>query len=124
MRLDTKIPLKDLHLAPIKIKIDFLEPAGCELQIHWEPGSRDTPYKIKALFLDSQGETSELKEIEAKKIVEAALPFSLLNVKNDESAEFSVSVLKEGVQIEHWPYQSSIRFKRPSEDFGSEFWNV
>ena len=118
LRLDTRTALKDLKLSDIKIKIDFIEPQGSEIQIYWEGPL------VKAIYMNSDGNLTDLTRIAAKKVMELAVPFYLFKKIADEPIEFTVSALQEGVQTERWPYQSSIRFARPKTDFGSEIWTA
>ena len=118
LRLDARTALKDLKLPDIKIKIDFIEPQGGEIQIYWED------HAVKAVYMNAEGKVTGLPKIESKKVVELAVPFDLLEKAVDEPVEFTVSALQEGVQTERWPYQSSIRLLRPKADFGSEIWTA
>lgn len=118
IRLDTKLPLSKLPLNEVKIKIHFIEPADYELEIFWENE------KIKALFTDKSGQTKTVEEAAAKKIIEAAIPFYLLPVQDNDDIEFVVLVLKQGIGFERWPYQSSIHLKRPTAEFGADLWSV
>ena len=119
LRLDAKISFEKLPLSLYRIKIDFIEPQDCEIQIFWEADLRP-----RAVFQNARGEVKDLQNIKTKKILELAVSFELLEASVNESVELSVSVLKDGVQIERWPYQSSIKFRRPAEDFGSDVWNA
>jgi hypothetical protein len=132
LRFDPLKPLKESDLQGIKIKIGFMEPLGCELQLSWEPtvppGSTEktpaTELRFKAVFLDAAGETHALKECAASKIVELALPFEWLKLSPGTAFEFLIQVLQKGVLTESWPYQNSVKSARPTEDFGADFWSV
>lgn len=118
IRLDTKEALKKLDLSEIKIALHFIEPSGHELQIHWENQT------VKAHWSNRDNKLTSLKEVAANKIIELALPFSFLPVKENDPIEFVVLVIKQGIQIERWPYQSSIHLKRPTKEFGSDLWSA
>ncbi|OGR88032.1 MAG: hypothetical protein A3A86_07225 [Elusimicrobia bacterium RIFCSPLOWO2_01_FULL_60_11] len=118
LRLDARTVLKDLKLPDIKIKIDFIEPSGGEIQISWED------HAVKAVYMDPEGAVTALQKIASKKVVELAVPFDVLGKAVNEPVEFTVAVIQDGVQTERWPYQSSIRLARPDADFGSEIWNA
>jgi len=129
LRLDSKIPFNknELDLSEIKIKISFLDPPNQELQIEWSPKEIEhnlQPQQVKAIFLNAKGETTQISNIAAKKIVELSIPFSYLGAKPDEPIEFSLTIIKNGLQIERWPHQSTILFRRPTETFHLEHWTV
>jgi hypothetical protein len=128
LRFDPLKPLKEADLQSIKIKIGFMEPLGCELQLSWEPLAPTEKtaggLRFKAVFLDAGGETHALKECAASKIVELALPFDLLALPPGTPFEFLIQVLQKGLLTESWPYQSSVKTARPTEDFGADFWSV
>ncbi|MBI4218333.1 MAG: glycoside hydrolase [Elusimicrobia bacterium] len=130
LRMDTKIPLysKEIDLSETKIKVTFIEPQDHEIQIEWEPNLDSTdktaPLLIKAILLNSKGETTRLSQIAGKKIIECAIPFSLISTQINEPVEFALTILKNGLQMERWPHQSSIRFTRPTEQFDLDYWTA
>ncbi len=119
LRFDTKKPLKDLALKSVKFRIDFIEPAEHQLEIFWD--EQESP---RMIYANPAGELRETNSIGAKKVVELSIPFNDLGTAVDGPVEFTVSALWDNLQIERWPYQSSIRFKRPKEDFGQDLWNA
>ena len=128
LRFDPKAVLKEIDLSEVKIKVAFMEPAGCELQVSWEPIAPGPEpvlrFKPKALFLDAQGEAHLLKEAAAAKVLELALPFSLLGMQPGAPLEFLIQVLNKGLLLESLPYQSSVKTQRPTEEFGSDIWSA
>lgn len=118
LRLDTKIPLKNQPVDDVEIKISFIEPMEHHIHISWETR------KVKAVSINHKGETTLLKEIAAEKIIELAFPLSLLQLKESDTIEFAIFVHKEKTLLERWPYDSSIKFKQPTKEFGSDLWSA
>lgn len=118
LRFDSKMPLQDIDLDDIEIKVSFIEPAHHELHIQWHNKI------VKATFNTPMQQGIDLSKIATNRIIELAIPFSALSVESNEPIEFVVSVIKQKTEIERWPHQSSINFKRPTEDFGSDFWSA
>ena len=74
--------------------------------------------------MNAKGETTLLSNIAGDKIIEIGIPFSLFSTQPEGLIEFVVLVLKNGLQIENLPSQSSVKINRPSADFDMDFWSV
>ena len=114
LRFDFKKPLNE----SLKIKIHFTAPQESELWIEWKNSG------IHGTFKNSRGEETQLEKIQYKKIIESAIPFSLLNAKKNDPIEFRVIVLEGVMPMESWPENAAITTFCPSDDFGADFWTV
>lgn len=89
----------------------------------------DSEAKLKYFYLEEGTIKKDLKTIALDKIIELAIPFELLGIAVNEKAEFILKVSKitptnERYEIERWPYQSSVIFVRPTEEFIYEDWSA
>ncbi len=117
IRLDPSKPLKQAPLEQYGLVLQFIEPAGISVHLSWQDS------KLKAHFQDKSGQTTELREAAAQKVIELALPFELFPAESNHF-EFQVQVLKEGTPIETWPHQTSIGINKPTKDYGSDLWTA
>ena len=66
-----------------------------------------------------------VENIAIDSIIEMAIPIDLLQLPDDyKNIEFTISVDKDNMEIERWPYQSSIIIPKPTEDFNMISWTV
>jgi hypothetical protein len=69
-------------------------------------------------------EVAVLNNVAANEVIEMAIPFDLLGVRQNDEIHFFVTVEREGSEIEKWPYRGFIRVKVPTEDFEAMMWQV
>jgi hypothetical protein len=119
-RVDLNIDFQNTAMSDLSFKIIFLSPRKCELLLSISPGG-----EIQDFVLQDTHKKENLTTASAKKIVEIAVPINTFHFPEDyETIEFVVIVLKLKLEIERWPYQSSVLIPRPSEDFGMKTWSV
>jgi hypothetical protein len=118
----------DLNITPasyratdtLGFKIVFLAPAGHEVSFFMEKGG-----EIKQFSLTSPSGPETATTIAADKIVELAIPLAKLALPEDLThIEFVVLVMKNGLEVERWPYESSVTMPKPSDDFSMQSWSV
>jgi alpha-amylase/alpha-mannosidase (GH57 family) len=120
LRLDLSVPLNETTLSELAFKVIFITPAEREVFLSFKADGSINQFLIKT----PQG-IDNLNKAAAKKIVELCIPFEKLWLApEDNTIEFIVSVLKNGTEIERWPYQSSTSFPRPSNEFLLRSWIV
>ncbi len=67
----------------------------------------------------------DMENIAIDSVIEMAIPIKMLNFPEDyKNIEFTVSVDKDNMEMERWPYQSSVIVPKPSEDFNIISWTV
>lgn len=127
LRLDPKTPFRSIDLSRHQIRIDFLEPQGIAIEIQLDQSGDESGIRpfIKDSRLTLPGQPSgPFKEAAIGKIIELSVPFDAFSAKPNDPLEFTITVLKNGLEIERWPNQSSVRLSRPGADFGLEHWSV
>jgi alpha-amylase/alpha-mannosidase (GH57 family) len=100
----------------------FLNPVSLRVSLFFDVGGKPVKYVVK----DENGEKEmDLSAAAYDKIIEIAIPFEILNLPQKyECIEFCVSADKNRLEIERWPYQSSIVIPKPSESFNFLNWSV
>jgi alpha-amylase/alpha-mannosidase (GH57 family) len=58
------------------------------------------------------------------KIVELAVPFADLDLKEGERVEFVVEILDGGIELDHYPAKRPCSFVVPGRDFEAKMWSV
>jgi hypothetical protein len=118
--LSSDISLKTLE--DLTFNIIFLDPVRARVSLSLNGAGKPAKYFIK----DDSGEREmPLSDAVYDKIIEIAVPFELLNLaQNYENIEFCVSVDKNSLEIERWPYQASLIIPKPSEGFNFLSWSV
>ncbi|MDI6640790.1 MAG: glycoside hydrolase family 57 protein [Elusimicrobiota bacterium] len=103
----------------------FLQGAKkASIRIH---SSENIEYYLENVGYET--EKKKMSEVAYKKVIEFAVPFKLLDVDFNQPIEFVITVDKivptgEIYELERWPYQSSIRFLRQTEEFSGQDWSV
>jgi len=121
IRIDADLDIKTkLQGNDLSFRISFLSPAKKEAVLRL-----NTEGKIAEFCLKSGEIPNNLTDCAIGKIIELSIPLKTLEV--DESAkdiEFVMIVEKDGLEIERWPFESSVIMTKPSEDFASKIWSV
>ena len=66
-----------------------------------------------------------LDDIKFKTIIELKIPIKILDLHDDyKNIEFTISVDKDSMEVERWPYQSSVIIPKPTKNFNILSWNV
>jgi alpha-amylase/alpha-mannosidase (GH57 family) len=122
VRVDFDRPARQALLDYETLRVGFVEPAGCELQIH-QPGRPNQSWEVSR-----QGKEFDLGGPEAQvgidRIAEAAIPFALLGVQIDQPVQFYVELLESRQSRDRAPREGSIQVTRPSADFERIMWDV
>ena len=80
-----------------------------------------------ALFRGDNGnrrQEAQINTVAANDIIELAVPFELLGVKENDELQIFITVERSGSEIEKWPYRGYIQFKVPTDDFEAMMWQV
>jgi len=125
LRLDTTKRLKDLQVSQITFDIRFLRPEGLMVEIRCSPAEGIVRADlIKEIGNHERQVLGKITTIAAHDIIELALPFSLLNVKETDEVAFIVVVEMDDAELERWPYKGYISFNVPTPDFEAIMWQV
>lgn len=118
LRTDAANPLIEISKG-ITFSFQFLKPVQTRLDVI-------VTDKIKAvLFNRVQNEWKQLQEMETvaiADIMEIALPFELLGAKEGDEVAFILSVLKDGSELERWPWRGCIALEVPGSRFEAMMW--
>lgn len=125
LRLDTSRTLKDPKVSQVTFNIRFLKPVSITVEINCSP-SEGT---VRAEMLKETGSherkvIGKISTIAAHDIIEIALPFSSLNLKEKDEVAFIVVVKRDDAELEKWPYKGYISFNVPTPDFEAIMWQV
>ena len=124
LRIDWKNP--ELNFEEIEFKLFFLKPSNQEITIKID---NNKIIKEFSLLNKTINKMISMNTIAANKIIEFSIPFTLLGLEVNSHAEFVVIVNKINEdksvnELERWPYQDTVKFNRPNEDFAAESWSV
>jgi len=115
---------KPAELAQLSFSVKFITPVGKEAIAVFNPDDKS----VREFYIKkADGERVPIgdENLCASKIIEMAIPFSLLGTKQGENIEFTVLVLKgANNEIERWPYQSSFSFEHPGKNHFVKNWSV
>ncbi len=124
LRLDTKLNLREEGISELFFIVHFLKPQQRRLRIKMIP-EKD---RVEALFFKKEDDewktVSDLNTIAAKEIVELSMPFSLIKAGPNEEVQFFITVRKDGIVLEKWPFRGFISFQVPTEEFEASKWYV
>lgn len=117
--LDPKV-LKNQDL--FHARILFFKPAGSVVRITL---TRQDQGAWKAALVLGQAQQELPLEGAFQKVLELAIPFQTLGIKENEPVEFAILVMDAaGHEIERWPYQSTVTVHRPNPGFFSKSWSA
>jgi len=124
IRLDPSGNLKDEKVADVAFFINFLNPRGLDIEVKIIAQEQ----RISATLFRSENGTrhqeTSINTVAAKDIIELAVPFDLIGVKQNDEVQLFVTVKRAGSEVEKWPYRGYIQFKVPTEDFEATMWQV
>ncbi len=127
LRLDTAIDLKGCDKQAFKgitFETQILAPQHFRVQV--ECGS-DKIKKIKLLKLEPNGNYEKVKttgSVAVNKIIELGVPFADLEIAPGAEVHLTVSVKKDGKDIENWPKGGVIIFRAPDDEYIASSWFV
>ncbi|MFA7073602.1 MAG: glycoside hydrolase family 57 protein [Endomicrobiaceae bacterium] len=104
--------------------INLINPVKKNVCAMFDMDSKVTEFSI---YGEGTEETISIpvENIAIDSIIEMAIPLELLKLPDDyKNIEFTISVDKDNMEIERWPYQSSIVIPKPTEDFNMISWTV
>ncbi|MFH1666975.1 MAG: glycoside hydrolase family 57 protein [Elusimicrobiota bacterium] len=126
LRIDLRAAQTETEFDKIVFQVLFLSPLNKKLSIKINKTDNSVDYS----FEDENG-AQKLDTIAFQKIIELSMPFSLLNTDHKNQIEFVVLASKilpdqdsvKFSEIERWPYQETVKFIRPAEDFSMHHWS-
>ncbi|GAB1401195.1 glycoside hydrolase family 57 protein [Elusimicrobiota bacterium] len=118
----TNIPLNSKDIENLHFNINFLVPAVKKISARFDMNNN----VVEFIVIGNDNKISlPLENIAVKTIVEMAIPLNILELPDSyKNIEFTISVDKDYMEIERWPYQSSVIIPKPSENFNENSWMV
>jgi alpha-amylase/alpha-mannosidase (GH57 family) len=111
-RLDKKL------LQELTFHIHFVDPKDVRISLDFSQG------RIRGYLYEKDEKKTAITDIAYDRIIEIAIPFSLLNVAVDDRVNFFVLVKRKTLELEKWPLGAYLSFRVPSEHFESIMWSV
>ncbi len=125
LRIDSNRDLTDPRIKELTFCIHFLKPAISRIEIRLNPEKMEVTASLQEI---SGGEGVErvtsLTSIAAREIIELAVPFEFIHALPRDEVNLFVTVRREDVELEKWPYRGYIAFNVPTEDFEAIMWHV
>lgn len=118
----TNIPLNSKDIENLHFNINFLIPVVKKISVKFDMNNN----VVEFVVVGNDNKISvPLENIAVKTIIEMAIPLNILELPdNYKNIEFTISVDKDYMEIERWPYQSSVIIPKPSENFNENSWMV
>ena len=122
IRFDFNPGFKKSDLQNLAFHIVFMQPAEFTAEVKFDADGKPVKFAVN---INGAENNIDLSNAACDKIAEIALPFEDLHFPEKyDNIEFAVSVDKNNMEAERWPYQSSVVFPRPSEDFNLIAWTI
>lgn len=121
-RFDIDKDISAKSIEELVFHIRFMNPAKSKVTVRFDSSGKLSHFTLKT----EKGE-KELNHENAAydKIVEIKVALDELEFPEEyENIEFTISVDKNNMEIERWPYQSSIIIPKPAETFCYEGWSI
>lgn len=127
VRIDTYEPLHAMQFHALSFAVNFIYPHNYQVVCTYH---RDTNTTSAALYHRTvvDGKERLVKQTEIQHaargtVVEYAIPFSCLPLDEPHrDIEFVITVHKEEIELERWPYQAYVRLKKPTKDMFADMW--
>ena len=124
IRLDPSQSLQDEAAGQLSFFVNFLLPKNLDAELRVMPGERRVTAVLFRGENSGRKEVAVLNNVAANEVIEMAIPFELLGVRQNDEIHFFVTVEREGSEIEKWPYRGFIQVKVPTDDFEAMMWQV
>ena len=119
-RLDLSTPINSKLIEELSFNIIFLGNIKAEASLTLKIGGKTNNFD-----LTSGPDKIPLTTVAANKIIEMEIPLKDLKVPESvKTVEFAIVIRKNGLEIERWPYQSSVTMPKPTEEFSLQKWSV
>lgn len=115
LRADSKQKIKDIHDCNC-ITIHFLHPADVKVEASGD---------VALLYRKENGKwnrTDTTMRYAVEDVFEIAIPFKLLDVKENDEISFYITADMEGYELERYPWRGNITLHVPSADFDAMMW--
>jgi alpha-amylase/alpha-mannosidase (GH57 family) len=118
LRLDAALPFRELS-GDVNLSVDITRPFQHRVLISLKPS-----LQAELLRRSESGwaKTEYKPEVAADDIFEIKIPFSAFQAREKDEISFSVSVMKNGEEMERCPFRGHITLTVPTPDFEAMMW--
>jgi alpha-amylase/alpha-mannosidase (GH57 family) len=126
VRLDSNIDLGEQEqVKGLVFSVHFLKPRPYRIEVELNPEKGEVSAVMIGLGANGNAESStRLTSIAAREIIEMAAPFESIEAKPKDEVQFFVTVRRNEIELEKWPYRGYISFTVPTENFEAIMWHV
>ena len=124
LRLDSNRDLSDNKISELTFAVHILKPTAYRLDIKLTPSSGEVTAVLRKVEKGRELAGVPHTSIAARDIIELALPFDAIQAKPRDEVNLFVTVRRDDVELEKWPYRGYISFNVPTEDFEAIMWHV
>lgn len=124
LALKLNIAQNTKELEMFNFNINFLDPIKSKVSAKFDMQNNLTEFYI---YYENTKEKIDIsfENIKFKSIIEIKIPLKILKLpENYKSIEFTISVDKDNMEVERWPYQSSVIMPKPAKNFNILSWTV
>jgi alpha-amylase/alpha-mannosidase (GH57 family) len=124
LRIDPSQSLKDEKVAELSFFINFLQPKHSDIEIQVVPQQGRVTAVLSRGKDEERKQAAAINTVAANDVIEIAVPFELLGVRQNDEIQLFVTVERGGSEVEKWPYRGYILLKVPTDDFEAMMWQV
>ena len=117
-------PMREVINGDQQLSLSFLKPEGCRIVVSGADGN------VRALLVDRPRATGtparscpDIK-VAAGGLLELQVPFQCLDVSQDATVAFIVSLNRQGAEVEHYPRHQPIELQLPDARFPAKNWTA
>jgi alpha-amylase/alpha-mannosidase (GH57 family) len=118
LRLDSMMPFRELT-EDMKLSIDVTKPLQSRILIVMKPSLHA---ELLRKYENGWSKIQDIPDVAIDDIFEMEIRFSALQAGEKDEISFSVSVLKNGEEMERCPFRGHITFTVPTPDFEAMMW--
>lgn len=122
--LELNIEQKSKEIENFSFNVNFLEPVKTKVSFKFDIEHNITGFDV---YYEGGKEKKSLPtdNIKFKSIIELKIPLEVLGFPQAyNNMEFTLSVDKDSMEVERWPYQSSVILPKPVKNFNVLSWTV
>jgi alpha-amylase/alpha-mannosidase (GH57 family) len=118
LRMDGMLPFRELP-GDMNLSVDVTKPSQHRILVSFKPSLH-----VELLRRTESGwsKIKDIPDMAADDIFEMKIPFSSLQANEKDEISFSVCVMKNGEEIERYPFRGHITLAVPTPDFEAMMW--